>query len=709
MPLPSSMLQQQSYPSPVSTTAPPSKRQRSQASIMPSMQPRIQSIDNQLQKLQTEPGYNCNMLETPRYNILRDACNNEDTFYIVLHQLFCIWDLPDPTQITAIPEFPNSTALRLSFNVIGLLIRENDSLRQAHKLWFAQFPTPLAILLKSSSPYQRVVQDVGKFLGKLHVEWKKLSMECFSRKYPPLVDELVGRMGLLSPTLQQVIFTAIRRNLGVVDDSWGQRMEEVFNRDRKEHQALSARYNTARPPTQKEVDGRNKNLTNEYLLLYTTFSQARNQASGNPSSPVTRLPNPVVPSNGTIAAGVHSTNVQRNNSWGQDVAAPRRASMMAAPQAGNVRIPAISSPGISTPMTAGPLGSNVYQQPSQVVTSPANFRGPSALSPAHAYSDINMQYLPGANNVLYPGQIRSSLHTNVVQRTNPALLDQQNIQQHLWARQNQQMHLQQHTPATQHVQQQHAFMGQFPQAQTPQMYGQLTANPHSRRISAGITDYRPTSNTRVASNTTTPRTPLASVNGALHWQGGLNSEQVMQNGTTNVSPITNQNRAMHQSTPVQQTFTVGPRLLPDRMSQARPHIVDPDKTALHQAHLRSPKLIVPLVPHLEKPQDDSGGRCYQIVKSLAFGPSQLRSDAPLTKFDFTISREELSRIPKDNLSSSTGRMGTRLLQPGALQYRVRCIQTRPEVTHCLMPDWMASDTSWPESSFIGTCFLVVTT
>jgi hypothetical protein len=703
MPLPSSMIEQQSYPSPlsVSTLAQPSKRQRTQASIMPSMQSRIPMIDGQIQNLRKEPGYNDNMLEIPRYNLLKDACVHEDVFYVALHQIFCIWDLPDPTQIAAIPEFPSSTVLLQSFPVIATLLRENDSLRQAHKLWFAQFPSPLAILLKSSGPYQRMVRGVGKFLGKLHIEWKRMTVECSARQYPPLVDELVGRMGLLSPTLQHIMFTAIRRNLGILDGHWGQRMEVLFKRDRKEHQALSERYNTARPPTQKEVNERNTILVNEYLVLCKSFLQLRNQGSANPSSPVTRLPTPVVSSNGTIVAGAHPNIIQRNNSSVQKATASRRASLMTAQQAGNIRIPAISSPGMCSPTTAGLMGSNVVQQPYQTVQSSANFQGLSAQSPVHAYPHSNMQYLPGVNNSLYPSQIHNPQHPNVVQQLNPALLGQQTIQQHLWPQQNShQPYFQQHTQANQHLQQQHALMGQFSHAQTTEIYGQQTPNPHARRTSASINDYHPTTNMRAASNATTLRTSSTSINDTPRWQAGLNTEQLAPNGTS-IPSTANQIRAMHRSVRVQQMSSIGRPLLLDRNSAVRPLIVDPDKTAMHQAHLRSPKLVVPSVPRMDNPQVDPEWRYYQVVKSLAFGPSQLRSDGPLTKFNFTLSGDELSRIPEDDLSSNAGRMGTRPLHPGAIQYRVRCIQTNPEVANCSIHDWIVRDTSWPESCFIA--------
>jgi hypothetical protein len=90
-----------------------------------------------------------------------------------------------------------------------------------------------------------------------------------------------------------------------------------------------------------------------------------------------------------------------------------------------------------------------------------------------------------------------------------------------------------------------------------------------------------------------------------------------------------------------------------------------------------------------------------VVKSLAFGPSKLRTDGPMTKFDFQLSGEDVSRIPKDTFLPDASRVPTRVLSHSALQYRFRCIQTKPAVTRCLMPDWVVSETAWPQSSFVA--------
>ncbi|KAH9203799.1 hypothetical protein DL95DRAFT_399021, partial [Leptodontidium sp. 2 PMI_412] len=101
--------------------------------------------------------------------------------------------------------------------------------------------------MSGSETYRRAVEDVGRFLSRLHLDWTPFSNECCSRALPPLVIELEDRMGVLSPTLQGVVFTATRRNLGLNEEA-GKRMEDLFLQDRKGHREFAARVNSGRPP-----------------------------------------------------------------------------------------------------------------------------------------------------------------------------------------------------------------------------------------------------------------------------------------------------------------------------------------------------------------------------------------------------------------------------------------------------------------------------
>ncbi len=261
----------------------PYKRQRTQPAVMPLLQPHI--IEEHIALAGGRENLNSG-LERPRFQLLIDACRSEDSFYVALHQLVCVWDMM-PSEISQIGRaFPNKTQLTSAFDILGQLIGDNKQLAVTHNRWFSRFPSPLPDLLRTSSPYCAVVADVGVFLTKLASDWNILSNDCNTRKFPPLVDELVDRLGLLSPIMQGVVFTASRRNIGISDGEFATRMEELFRQDQKDHQGI----NTARPLTVQE---RSYKLKGEYLALYYQFMQQRLGSSSY-------IQNPILPSNSHI-------------------------------------------------------------------------------------------------------------------------------------------------------------------------------------------------------------------------------------------------------------------------------------------------------------------------------------------------------------------------------------------------------------------------
>ncbi len=120
---------------------------------------------------------------------------------------------------------------------------------------------------------------------------------------------------------------------------------------------------------------------------------------------------------------------------------------------------------------------------------------------------------------------------------------------------------------------------------------------------------------------------------------------------------------------------------------------NPDLTALHQAHLRSPRLVstYPSLP------DDPVLRYYQAVKTFALNPTKIPSNGPLSKYEFSISEEDFSHIPVDIISNH-GNLATRAFTRGSLQYRLRCIHLSKVEAVGSISAWAIRDTQWPEGA-----------
>lgn len=668
----------QSYPTSNVFPQNPHKRQRTQLAVMPSLRQYTVLIEQHIASV--GGSQNLNDLERPRMQLLEKACKNEDSFYVALHQLFCVWDF-EPNEVAQIAGFPDITVLRMAFKIVGTLIRENGQLAPINKNWFAMFPSHLADLLRTSEPYRNTVKDVGGFLEKLASDWDGLANECGLRKYPPLVDELVNRLGLLSPILQGVVFTAARRNIGVTEGEFANRMEAIFSQDQMEHQALAVRYHTARPPSSREVQDRNQNLKNEYLRAYNQFMERQS---------ATRFPTPVVPSNGHFQ--LRSQQDQHNNNW--------QHSSQQQPflqQQQQQQQPSSGSPNPN--MVAARRPQSVESQRAHPNTpSPVLLQGLTVNSPIQQGFQIR-----NSNPAYYP-PTSGSFHQPSVQMTAPVQAQAPQMgtmspQQHqVWLQhQQQQQHQhQQQRMAMQHIngQPQLEFIQQQQQNQQIQMQ-QHILNQGVASLNRAAS--RRESNTSIGMQQSMhSRTNSVSSGGRQTPISGLARPLVPMVDPRNLPPMTYEqalqaNIAKYNTTPAMQRPLVPPL---GYVQPSQP--TNPEYTALHQAHLRSPRLVA-ADTHPEMTQDDSSHRYYQAVKRFALLPTKINSSVAFSRLEFVVSAVDIALTAGDYLQGH-GQVPLREFRNGTLQYRLRCVQTKKPDSKCSISDWVVRDTVWPESA-----------
>ncbi|KFY67217.1 hypothetical protein V496_01696 [Pseudogymnoascus sp. VKM F-4515 (FW-2607)] len=188
--------------------------------------------------------YSCEKITAPeqlRITMLRDACRNNDYFYIALHQMFCLWT-SRPLRVVVYLE-QDETELEVPFSIIGKLINENTTISVDHAEFFSNFPGHIS----KSDQYNPTLISVEKFLLDLPVEWPKYRSECARRRCPPLVvDEVGKRFNLVSVIFQRVISTAIRKDMGFPEIGDGDQMDQIFH----PRAGLGAGlYTTAAPPS----------------------------------------------------------------------------------------------------------------------------------------------------------------------------------------------------------------------------------------------------------------------------------------------------------------------------------------------------------------------------------------------------------------------------------------------------------------------------
>jgi hypothetical protein len=683
---------------------------------MLSLKPRVGLIEAHIEAAGGRMNLNTG-LEKPRFQLLTEACNSEDAFYVALHQVFCVWDF-DQNEVTSIQGFPEPPLLYRAFKILGQLIRDNEQLAPNHKKWFAGFPGPLGPLLRTSEPYRRTMSDVGIFLGKLTVEWGPLSVECGKRGYPPLVDELVTRMGLLSPILQGVVFTATRRTLGIGEGDAGQRAENLFRKDQHDHQALAARYNTNRPPTAKEVNERNNNLASEYITLHQQLIQKR-QASGSAvGSPLARLPTPIVANNTHIQAGAQSVapvpwqqQAQHQAQWTQNIPSPDpTGNWQFSNQQPQMMARTVGSPNPSIAAGRPPsVGAHrVYTN----TPSPTLLQGLSVQSPVQPSLQFTsvvrsnsgqMQVAQNGPNYAVPNGV---FYQNGVQHVDP-LMQQRSQMVMLQQQQQQQQAAVQHQGPAQQVFT--AQQGQWqnnsgPQQQHPQMQQHLLSQQvlsmnraaQLRQGSNGAIDLQQQAHSRNNSvSNGGRRTP------GMNPMAGPSPRPIHSpaQGPRRPQPVfIDQNHQMQNDVQAYtQTHPLNRPLVPPLGYIHPSQPVNPDMTALHQVHIRSPLLVAADSPPANVAPDDPTFRYYQTVRGFALDPAKIPTNTPLSKFEFRVSEADFRLIAKDGATGSS-QLTTRHFRRGTLQYRLRCVQMKKSEATCSSFEWVVHDTVWPESA-----------
>lgn len=701
---------------------------RTSQPTMPSLKPRVELLKKYIENSGGMANLN-SALEKPRFSLMETACNADDAHYVAIHQLFCVWDT-NRRDITCIPGLPDAVTLTHAFRILGQLIRDNEGMAPTHLRWFAQFPSPLVDLVKSSGPYRCIIQEVGIFLSKLASDWPKLTRLCTTRGHPPLVDELINKLGLLSPTLQNIVFTATRRNLNIVDDEFGNEMERVFEQDRTGHRELAARYNTSRPPTQKEIQERTKAIVGRYLMIgqksrqkkLTTIAAQPSTTAPTPPSNAVQVP---MAANGSYPHANRSVLNNNQNSLHQQNDSQNR---QVGQNLGQIRTSFTGYPLPSTMMSAGGSHSNITPHTAADTPSPIPMQNLSMGSPMQQGFQYPSPILQSSGIQFSSSVARSPIITqnqglpqgqyNYDPRFDPrqqSPYQQQYLQQHfgqqgqygtnnpqqMSPQQSQQAQMQQHMQQQQWLQHampsglqpnnQHPLSQQQQQAYLMQRQAQLRrdSNPVNGQQQQQTLS-RNASRNASRNNSISNEQVLPSMNGFVHTQNHLQGIQMPP--STRPMTIEEQVVQYHQSDPMKRS------IIPPLGFTHPQRIPDPDLMGLHQAHIRSPRLVTIGVPKFEC--DDASRRFYQFVKDVPMAPIKIPFEHTVNRLEFQVPADALAHISRDRLIGTDPLM-VREVRSGSLQFRLRCVSAAANINEIPISRWVVSDTVWPEMIFMN--------
>ncbi|KXH68183.1 MIZ/SP-RING zinc finger [Colletotrichum salicis] len=108
----------------------------------------------------------------PRVRLLKDAIEKADYFYIVLHQILCLWTLDTKGAYDLLGLPPNVTESALS--IVQNVLRKNINMSHETVLFFANFPASSASGLWATDAYRKHIGEISGFLNNLHEQWNRI-------------------------------------------------------------------------------------------------------------------------------------------------------------------------------------------------------------------------------------------------------------------------------------------------------------------------------------------------------------------------------------------------------------------------------------------------------------------------------------------------------------------------------------------------------
>ena len=157
-------------------------------------------------------------VEFARITLIRQAAFKEDYFYLILHQCICLGALGFDSISS---DMPNATE---AFSIVDSMLAASSNLRPDLLLFFAKFPVRLSeVQTRWPHMYACEIDQISKFLVALRLKFHQFEQICKNARLPPMAHHISDVFGVSSPIFQQLLFTAILRNIWKGNDPYFER------------------------------------------------------------------------------------------------------------------------------------------------------------------------------------------------------------------------------------------------------------------------------------------------------------------------------------------------------------------------------------------------------------------------------------------------------------------------------------------------------
>ena len=595
-----------------------------------------QRVTLQLHHVQTQ--YHGKGLDVvrPRLELLHDACNHFDYFYLLLHQIYCLeYRLRGSENDLGLTDSQKG-----GLNVVSYLLVSNEHLAPESLQWFCVFPLPLNILLTQSQAFQGVHGDLMRCLEKLADGWDNLKKQCRLRRYPPLVDELRMLFDISTFTLQKVVFTAILREIWTgPHDTCFHAVENAFAKNRMDVTTM------ANSPLQS-VQDYNQRVIKEYERIVGTHSHHMENGRMRP------------PQN-TMAS---FPAVEDSESRLEQPSPPRRIPSDSRPPPLQVDIQAAQQGAYrkdsNEQITQDSLTSGPHTAPLVRARSP--FRQSSIMIPHQTSNAINPRTPQSAPLVQFA--------TTPQGFQSPGLLNNNRDQVR-----GQEQRRHQSIPGV---------------AGQPRSLS-LGSTEHSAQV--GATNRR-------AAQILPSNAPQTFGPGFHNFQQSLPSIQQQQHFAVQMTNPQHHTHAFNPQSPVprsQHPSVTGANRFIRFDPFIQPNLPNPETSALHQVHVKSPVL----VPLQNRGNPNVVTKYFRFIDAVIMPTEAISSKNRHVSWDFTMQRSYIENLVKDR-PGSYGAPTTRNINSKSLLCRIRCIKLSSPDRLPTHNEWAVSDNVWPGSTAV---------
>ena len=592
------------------------------------MQALAQQLDQRMRLVASLPERKGSQVERPRLVLLREACKNSDLFYLILHQLFC-YEHQCRKSDQQVLNFDD--VHRTGLETVAFLLVSNDDMVDDAVAWFSVFPLPWGNSFLNKSEFGTAHAKVQRCLANMATFWKDMRFRCSQRRYPPLVDEIVGLFGVESFLFQQIIFRAILRDL------WSGNFDECFSTAErlfsKDFQAVMSR-SSLDVPVVELVKSYQRAVIKEYQQIFEIHRQHTiGGTTVNVAAPMQQQ------------SQARSSNVSHNRKEAQ----PSRNKTNQSPLTLDLHAAQHFNSSATAPMAS--QASAIYGQGNQFKQSQAltsnTFLSPQVGSFTQSPTTLQGLFTPEApmispeqwGNAQQQRERRVSNTVGSLRKASDSMIAPRRASHVVLS----------NVPGNAHV---HQFQLN-PGHQQPSP-NQAPSSTMSNRLS------HPQSNIRRSLSNRTAQTSLPTLN--LH---------------SSIQPT--------PSLPSAESSTPFIRSYPPLPTHPNPTI-----SALHQAHLRSPTLTY-LDPNKKS---SSIPKCFRFIKHVLMPPEELSNKNRHVSWDFGVSRELTEWFVRDNPSSQSA-PPIRTIAPGSRLCRIRCINLMDNVGMPSQSAWAVADNVWP--------------